>query len=56
MIIGEKENLKIQGITIRKISEIQINDLFPLGRLTLYTENAINELNKIRESDKEDKK
>jgi len=48
-IIGTNQDIKIQGIDIRKISEIKIDDLFPLGRLTLYTESAIQELNQIRE-------
>jgi len=56
MLIGNDENLRIQGITIRKVADIEIEDLFPLGRLTLYTEKAIKDLNQIREKIIQDKK
>ena len=43
-IIGKDENFKIKGIDVRKINEIKISDLYPLGRLALYTEQAVKEL------------
>jgi Ribosomal protein L4 len=46
-IMGKNEKLNISGIDIRKVNEISISDLYPLGRLTIYTENAIKELGEI---------
>lgn len=50
-VIGSKENYKFSGIDIRKTNELEIADLYPLGRLALYTENAISDLGKINESE-----
>lgn len=49
LVIGKDENKKIQGIDIRKITNLQLEDLFPLGRLTLFTEKAIEDLKQIGE-------
>ncbi|MBM3233458.1 50S ribosomal protein L4 [Candidatus Pacearchaeota archaeon] len=48
LVLGEKEEKKISGIEAKKIGELEISDLFPLGRLTCYTENAIKELGEVR--------
>jgi len=48
LIMGSKEEIKISGIQTRKLGELEISDLFPLGRLTIYTENAIKELSKVK--------
>lgn len=44
LVIGKDEDVKLKGIDIRKVNELKISDLYPLGRLTLYTKKAINEL------------
>lgn len=44
IVIGNKEKAKINGIDIKKVNEIKIKDFWPLGRLTIYTEEAIKEL------------
>lgn len=44
LVIGEKDNLKMKGIDVKKVEDISIKDLYPLGRLTIYTENALHEL------------
>jgi large subunit ribosomal protein L4e len=44
LITGKDENVKITGIDVRKVSDLKIGDLYPLGRLTLYTKNALEEL------------
>lgn len=44
LIKSEKEKIKINGIDIRSTNEILISDIYPLGRLTLYTEKALEEL------------
>ena len=56
MIIGSDEEKKFSGIQIRKVDELEISDLFPLGRLTVYTENAIKELSQVRESKENNEK
>jgi large subunit ribosomal protein L4e len=49
LIIGKNEKASIPGIEIRRLDEIEAQDLWPLGRLTIYSENAMKELNDIRE-------
>ncbi len=44
LVTGKDENVKITGIDTRKADSIEISDLYPLGRLTLYTKKAIEEL------------
>ncbi len=44
LIKGKDETLKMSGIEIRSASDVSILDLYPLGRLTLYTEQALKEL------------
>ena len=41
---GKEEKIKIKGINIRGVNEVRISDLYPLGRLAVYTEKAIDEL------------
>ena len=38
------EKISLKGIDVRSTNEITIEDLYPLGRLTLYTEQALKEL------------
>ncbi|MFH1307858.1 MAG: 50S ribosomal protein L4 [archaeon] len=49
MIIGSEENKKLIGIDIKRISELEVSDFWPLGRMAIYTEKAIEELNKVVE-------
>ena len=44
LIIGKDENARIQGIEIMKTNELTISKLMPFGRLTAYTEKAVDEL------------
>lgn len=46
IITGNEENAKISGFDIKQLKEVQISDLYPLGRLTIYTQKALHELNK----------
>ncbi len=48
LITGKDEKAKFQGIKIRKLDELEISDLWPLGRLTIYTENAIKQLSEVK--------
>ena len=47
LVLGKDEKIKFPGIEIRRASDIKISDLWPLGRLTIYTESAVQELGKI---------
>ena len=44
IITGNGERLDVPGVEIKSLSSVEIGDLYPLGRLTLYTEKAIQEL------------
>ena len=44
LIKGKAEKIKIKGIEVKNVNEISISDLYPLGRLALYTEKALGEL------------
>ncbi len=44
LIKSSSENLKIKGIDIRSIPELKISNLYPLGRLAIFTEKALEEL------------
>ena len=46
MVTAEDENVKITGIDVRKLNEVAVSDLYPLGRLTLYTKKALQEFDK----------
>lgn len=44
LIRGSDEKIKMSGIEIKSVKDVEIRDLYPLGRLTLYTEHALKEL------------
>jgi|SRR3989344_278632 len=44
LITSSKEKVRAPGFDIVPINNIAISDLYPLGRLTLYTEKAMEEL------------
>ncbi len=56
LVIGKNEKAKFSGIDIRKISELSIADLYPLGRLVIYTEQAIQDLSKLFEKKEKEEK
>jgi len=46
-VLGNNENLKINGIEITKVKDLKIKSLAPngvIGRISIYTENAIKEI------------
>ena len=47
LIIGREEEKKISGMDVRNINTIRIQDLMPLGRMTIYTEKALKELSEV---------
>jgi len=44
LIKSEDEKIKSKVIEIKTASEVSISDLYPLGRLTVYTEKGLEEL------------
>ena len=49
LITGKDEKAKFQGIDVRRLDELEISDLWPMGRLAIYSEQAVNELKTIEE-------
>ena len=43
-VIGKDEKVKFKGMDSISVKDIVISDLYPLGRLTLYTKKALDEL------------
>ena len=52
LVLGEKDKMKSKLVEVAKVKNIGINDLARggLGRLTIYSEGAINDLNKLKEN------
>jgi large subunit ribosomal protein L4e len=44
IITSSKEETKFKGLDVKHISEVTISDLYPLGRLTVYTKQALEEM------------
>lgn len=44
IITGKNEKMMANIAESKKINEIEVSDLYPLGRLAVYTENAIKEI------------
>ena len=44
IITSSKEQAKFSGLDVKSVEEVNITDLYPLGRLTLYTQEAVKEL------------
>jgi large subunit ribosomal protein L4e len=44
LVIGKNEKFKIKGLEVTRVNELNVKSLWPLGRLTIYTENSIKEL------------
>ncbi len=44
LVKAEKEKIKLNGIDLVSLSDLKVSDLYPLGRITFYTEEAIKEM------------
>ena len=49
IVKGNEDKIKLSGLDIISVRDLSISDLFPLGRLTIYTENAIKEFSKEKQ-------
>jgi len=52
LVIGKNEKFKTKLIDVKKTNELEIKDLYPLGRLVVYSEQAIKELGQVRGTEK----
>lgn len=48
LVKGTDEKIKTKRIEVKDVRDVEISDLYPLGRLTIYTEKALEELGGIR--------
>ncbi len=48
VVIGKEEEMKIKSIENKKARELTISDLYPAGRLVIYTEGAIKDLETLK--------
>jgi len=48
IITGNKEELKTKAIESKKLKEVRISDLYPLGRLIIYTQEAIKNMENLK--------
>lgn len=46
LVTGSDEDIRASGVDVRPLDTLAISDLYPLGRLTIYTEKALEELKK----------
>lgn len=46
IVTANDENKNFKGLDIKSIKEVRISDLYPLGRLTIYTKKALEEMEK----------
>lgn len=44
IITGNDERIKCVGVEVKQARKLQIADLYPLGRLTLYTKNSLEDI------------
>lgn len=47
-VVGERERTKLNKFDVKKVRDVLISDLYPLGRLCVYTEEAIKELGELK--------
>jgi len=45
VVVSSEEKARLKGFDIKNTKDVKISDLYPLGRLTIYTEKAVHELN-----------
>lgn len=48
LVIGSSEKNSFKGLEVKTLDEIQITDLYPLGRLTLFTQSALKEMEDLK--------
>ena len=56
IVKSDKEKLNSSVVEVKSVSDLSISDLYPLGRLTLYTKKAIENLSENIQKDKNKEK
>ncbi len=46
LVIANDEDIKLKGVDVRKSSELKVSDLYPLGRLALFTKKSLQDFEK----------
>lgn len=44
IVTSKDEKVSLSGLDVKKVNEIRMKDLYPLGRLTLYTKKSLEEI------------
>jgi len=44
VLVGKDENVKISGVEVKTFAQLRMRDLYPLGRLALYTQKSLQEM------------
>ncbi len=52
VVTGSEEQAKSKGVEIKRANELSISDLYPLGRLAIYTKQALEDLSKKTKEEK----
>ncbi len=47
IVKSETEKSKFSGVDVKSLKEVKISDIYPLGRITLYTKVALDEMSKL---------
>lgn len=47
LVTGKDEHIKCAGVDVKEARNVKIADLYPLGRLTLYTKQSLGELHHV---------
>jgi len=53
IITSQSENVKCSSYDVKQLSTLAIRDLYPLGRIVLYTQKALEEINSLGKEKKE---
>lgn len=44
VVIGAKEKLSVTGVDVKHVRDLSVSDLYPLGRITVFSEHALQEI------------
>ncbi len=44
VVIGAKEKLSVTGVDVKHVRDLSVSDLYPLGRITVFSEHALQEM------------
>ncbi|MFA6023220.1 MAG: 50S ribosomal protein L4 [Candidatus Pacearchaeota archaeon] len=48
LVTGNDESIKTKAVDSKRVDELEIKDFYPMGRLTIYTEKAIKDLEAMK--------